>query len=143
MTDVAVVVGAGGRFELRLGPESRLLRERLGMTAWVALEALVLAADPESSGAVTVAASARALAGELGIGKDRAAAALAVLRDAGLLVHVASNMARSGRFVAHRYEIRLPVSRAADAVQSVDRDSRTGDARRVARDRARLFEVES
>lgn len=143
MTDVAVVVDPGGRVELRLGPESHLLRERIGMTAWVALEALVLAAEPESNGAVTVGASARALAGKLGIGKDRAAAALSVLRDAGLLIEVVPSAGRSGRFVAHRYEIRLPVSLQTDTVRSVGREDRAGDARRVTRDRARLFEVES
>ena len=92
---------------------------------------------------MAVATSARDLAGKLGIGKDRAAAALAVLRDAGLLVQVASSAGRSGRFVAHRYEIRLPVSRQTDAVRSSGRGDQAGDARRVARDRARLFEVES
>jgi hypothetical protein len=138
-----VVVGAGGRVELRLAPESGLLRERLGMTAWVALEALVLAAEPDSRGGVTVAASARDLARRIGIGKDRAAAALAVLRGAGLLVPVASSAGRSGRFVAHRYEIRLPVSSMADEGRSVRRESRPSEVRRVARDGARLFEVES
>jgi hypothetical protein len=143
MTDLIVMIGTDGQVELRLGPESRLLRERLGMTAWVALEALVLAAEPESSGGVTVAASARDLAGKLGIGKDRAAAALTVLRDAGLLVPVASIACGSGRFAAHRYVIRLPVSREADAVRAADRGYQADDVRRIVPDRARLFEVES
>lgn len=137
------VVGARGRLELRLGPESGLTRERLGLTAWVALEALALAAAPDSRGGIVVATSARDLATKLGIGKDRAAAALAVLRDAGLLVPIASSTGRSGRFVANRYEIRLPVSRETDAVPSAGRAEGAGDVRRGARDRARLFEVES
>jgi hypothetical protein len=143
VTDINVVVDAGGRVEVRLGPESRLLRERLGTTAWVALEALVLAATPDGSGGVTVAGSARDLASKLGIGKDRAAAALAVLRDAGLLVRVTSSAGRSGQFVAHRYEIRLPVSCQTDTVRSAGRGDRAGVARRVAQDGARLFEVDS
>jgi hypothetical protein len=143
VTDVVIVITPERRVELRLGPESGLTRERLGMTAWVALEALVLAATPDSRGAVVVATSARDLGGRLGIGKDRAAAALAVLRDAGLLVPAAPNAGRSGRFVAHRYEIRLPVSRPTDAVRSVGRGDRAGDVRRAVRERARLFEVGS
>lgn len=138
-----VVVAADGHVELRLAPESRLLRERLGMTAWVALEALVLAAAPDGRGGVTVGASARDLAARLGIGKDRAAAALAVLRDADLLVLIPSSAGQSGRFVAHRYEIRLSVSRAADPARSVGRDSRPSEMRRVERDDARLFETDS
>jgi hypothetical protein len=134
-----VVVGAGGHLELRLGPESGLMRERLGMSAWVALETLVLAAVPDGRGGIVAATSARDLAGKLGIGKDRAAAALAVLRDAGLLVQVAPSAGRSGRFVAHRYEIRLPVSRAADTAPA----SRPSEVRRVAPDSARLFEIDS
>ena len=113
------------------------------MTAWVALEALAFAAVPDTRGGLAVATSARDLATKLGIGKDRAAAALAVLRDAGLLVPVASKAGRSGRFVEHRYEIRLPVSRHTDTVRSSGRGDQAGDVRRVAGDRARLFEVES
>jgi hypothetical protein len=143
VTDLVVVIAAQGHMELHLGSESGLLRERLGMTAWVALEALVLAAAPDGRGGVTVAASARDLAARLGIGKDRAAAALAVLRDAGLLVPVASSVGRSGRFVAHRYEIHVPVSVTADAERSVARESRPSGVRRVVHDGARLFEVES
>ena len=138
-----VVVAIDGQVELRVRPESRLLRERLGMTAWVALEALVLAAEPDGCGGVTVAASARDLARRLGVGKDRAAAALSVLRNAGLLVSIPSSAGRSGRFVAHRYEIRLPVSVTTDAVRSAGRGDRTGVVRRSALENTRLFEVES
>lgn len=143
MTGVTIVIGVGGHPELRLRSESRVLRERLGMTAWVALETLVLASDRDGPGRVTVAASARDLASKLGIGKDRAAVALAVLRDAGLLVRVETHAGRSARFVVHRYEIRLPVSRTADAVRRAGREGRTGEVRRIARDGARLFEIES
>ena len=143
MTDVMVVVAIDGQVELRVRPESRLLRERLGMTAWVALEALVLAAEPDGCGGVTVAASARDLARRLGVGKDRAAAALSVLRNAGLLVSIPSSAGRSGRFVAHRYEIRLPLSCQTDAVRPSGRGAQASEATRVTRDRARLFEVES
>ena len=133
MTGLIIVIDAGGQIELRLGPESRLLRERLGMTAWVALEALVLAAARDGRGRLAAATSARDLATKLGVGKDRAAAALAVLRESGLLVPIASSTGRSGRFVAHRYEIRLPVSRETDAVRSAGRAEGVGDARRGAR----------
>jgi len=138
-----VQVGSDGRVELRLGPESGLMRERLGTTAWVALEALVFAAAPDRRGGIVVATSARDLAGKLGIGKDRAAAALAVLRDAGLLVAVESSAGRSGRFVAHRYEITLPVSRPADTARQSDREGQVRPVRPAVRDGAQLFETES
>jgi hypothetical protein len=143
VTGLKIQIAIDGLVELRLGPECCSLRERLGMTAWVALEVLVLAGEVDGAGRLTVGASARGLAGRLGIGKDRAAGALAVLRDAGLLVRVESRAGRSARFVAHRYQVRLPVSRAADAVRLSGRAGRTGEVQRIARDAARLFEVES
>lgn len=143
MTGIAIAFGVDGHAELRLTPECLALREQLGLTGWVALEALVLAATLDATGAVTVAASARDLAGRLGIGKDRAAASLGMLRDAGLLVRTAPSAGRPSRFVAHRYEIRLPVSRAGDTARPTSRDGWARDARGVARDGTRLFDVES
>jgi hypothetical protein len=143
VTDVIVVIAPDGHIELLLGRDSRLLRERLGMTAWVALEALVFTAEPDGRGGVTVAASSRDLAVRLGVGKDRAAAALAVLRDAGLLGRIERRAGRSARFVAHRYEIRLPVSRSADTARLIGHDRRRGEDRHGTHDGARLFEIES
>ena len=120
MTDVMVVIGTDGQVELRLGPESGLLRERLGMTAWVALEALV---RPDGRGGVAVATSARDLAGKLGIGKDRAAAALAVLRDAGMLVRVARGSVGSVR----RASLRDPTARVPRPRHGAPDGSRPSD----------------
>ena len=103
----------------------------------------VFASEIDGGGGVTVAASARDLAVRLGVGKDRAAAALAVLRDEGLLVRIEARASRSARFVAHRYDIRLPVSRPADTSRLAGHDGRRSDDRHGTRDGARLFEVES
>jgi hypothetical protein len=58
--------------------------------------------------------NARDLARSLGIGKDRAAAALADLRRVGLIVaHVARDQ-RSARFARSRYQVRVLVSHDTD-----------------------------
>ena len=101
MNATTLFVGRSGHLELRLGPECRTLRKQLGMAAWIALEELALQARVERDGAATVAASARDLASRLDIGKDRAAAALATLRTAGVIVAVNGERDRSSRFVAH------------------------------------------
>jgi hypothetical protein len=80
------------------------------LVAWSVLEVLGLSGfDVEGRWVATT--NARDVAARLGIGKDRAAAALSTLRDAGLVVPHRNRDAGSARFAASRYEVRLPVSR--------------------------------
>ncbi len=101
MNATTLLVGRSGHLELRLGQACRDLRKQLGLAAWIALEELVLEAVVERDGTLTVAASARDLAERLGIGKDRAAAALATLRTVRVIVAVNAERDRSSRFVSH------------------------------------------
>jgi hypothetical protein len=68
-----------------IGAGARALRRTLGLTAWAALEELLLDAAPQARGSFTVQVSARVLAGRLGVSKDTAAAALRRLASAGLV----------------------------------------------------------
>lgn len=133
MSAVTVLVAADGHTPLLLGPQSEAMRRELGMTAWVALESLVLDADLDD-GQVVVAASARQLGGRLAIGKDRAAAALARLRAAGLLRRLATREDTSARFVAARYAIDLPVSSIEDTTRASATSARVATSRRMPRD---------
>lgn len=118
MNATTLLVGRSGHLELRLGQACRDLRKQLGLAAWIALEELVLEAVVERDGTLTVAASARDLAERLGIGKDRAAAALATLRTVRVIVAVNAERDRSSRFVSHRYRIELPIDSNAGTVAS-------------------------
>ena len=62
----------------------RRLRRSLGLTAWAALEELLLDAVPQAPGRLGTQASARALGPRLGVSKDTAAGALRRLTAAGL-----------------------------------------------------------
>jgi hypothetical protein len=94
--------------------EPRRWRRELGPTAWVVLEELVTAARPGDGGQLVSVVTARALAAELGIGRDAAVAALARLRHRRLIAFEADRQAGTGRFGAGRYV----VSAAATAVVS-------------------------
>lgn len=63
----------------------RVLRRRLGLTAWAALEDLLLDASRHGPGGLGVYASARSLGVRLGVSKDTAAAALRRLVAVGLV----------------------------------------------------------
>jgi hypothetical protein len=102
-----------GVVALELSAESESARRELGPVAWSVLETLALAGH-EVDGQWMATTNARDLARRLGIGKDRAAAALRTLRDAGLVVTTTSRDAKSARFAASSYEIHLPVSADAD-----------------------------
>jgi hypothetical protein len=123
---------------LVVGADSRRARRELGAVAWVMLEAVALAGEFDAEGRWVAVTNARALASELGIGKDRAAAALATLRAAGLVVAHAGRQYGSARFAPSRYEVRLPVSHHTDtATTTPDRPTR----RRAPRTRARVDEL--
>jgi hypothetical protein len=143
MTAVRTIFAADGRVELLLGSESEQHRRRLGMTAWLTLQSLVFDATLLDDRLV-VATSARHVAARLGIGKDRGAAALTVLRDAGLLTRLATRDAPSARFVAARYTINLPVSSRADVASRAPASTTVASARRSERGALdRLFEFET
>ncbi len=109
---VHVLVGRD-RVVLEVGVESDLARRELGPVAWSVLETLALAGEDCDGGWVTTT-NARDLAGRLGIGKDRAASALSVLRRAGLVAPRLSRDAATSRFAASSYEVLVPVSRDGD-----------------------------
>jgi DNA-binding transcriptional ArsR family regulator len=88
MATDSIVVGAGA---------VRLAR-RVGPTAWTVLTALAVDAEPHGDG-MTVRASVRSLAADLGLNKDTVGRALARLRQARLVVQV------TGRFELGAYRL--------------------------------------
>ena len=110
-----VVVGDGdGMVVLRVDGGSAEVRRELGVAAWSVLEVLALGGAADDAGRWMIYSNARDLAHSLGIGKDRAAAALADLRRAGLIAAHVERDQRSARFARSRYEVRVPVSHDTD-----------------------------
>ena len=112
------LVRHGDSASLEVDTASLAARRELGVVAWSVLELLALAGSDEGGTWVAVTNS-RDLGTRLGIGKDRAAVALGVLRSAGLVVAHTSRDAASSRFAAGRYEVRLPVSRTGDPTEPI------------------------
>ena len=124
---MAVAVDGNGTVELRVDAGSVEVRRELGVAAWSVLELLALGGTVDDAGRWMTYSNARDLARSLGIGKDRAAAALADLRRAGLIAADVERDQRSARFARSRYEVRVPVSHDTDtALPAIDR--RTGSA---------------
>ena len=117
-----VVVHGSGTVELRVDAGSIEVRRELGVVAWSVLEVLALGGAVNDAGRWMVYSNARDLAGSLGIGKDRAAAALADLRRVGLIVAHVERDQRSARFARSRYEVRIPVSHDTDTALSASVD---------------------
>jgi MarR family len=74
-----------GEPSLVINGRARRLRRSLGLTAWAALEELLLEGAPQAPGRLSTQASARVLAARLGVSKDTAAGALRRLASAGLV----------------------------------------------------------
>jgi hypothetical protein len=127
---MVVVVDADGRVELRVDAGSAGVRRELGVAGWSVLELLALGGAVDDSGRWMTYGNARDLAGSLGIGKDRAAAALADLRRAGLVAAHVERDRRSARFARSRYEVRIPVSHDTDTAlpASIDEPVRSSPA---------------
>ena len=111
---IVVAVNGNGTVELRMDTASAEVRRELGVAAWSVLELLALGGTVDDTGRWMTYSNARDLAAGLGIGKDRAAAALADLRRAGLIAAHVERDQRSARFARSRYEIRIPVSHDTD-----------------------------
>ena len=111
---IVVAVNGNGTVELRVDPGSGEVRRELGVAAWSVLELLALGGAADDTGRWMIYSNARDLARSLGIGKDRAAAALADLRRAGLIAAHVERDQRSARFARSRYEVRIPVSHDTD-----------------------------
>jgi hypothetical protein len=116
-----VVVVEGGRATLRLNADSAQARRELGALAWAVLETLALDGGFDDADRWVACTNARDLGRRLNVGKDRAAAALATLRRAGLVVAHLGRAAGSARFAPSRYEVRVPVSCTTDAAPASDR----------------------
>lgn len=93
------------RPSITLGPAAGSLRRSLGAQAWCALECLAARATTGSDGTI-VAASVRAVAAELGVAKNTAHRALAVLVAAGLASQEQRRRA-DGTFEAGAYRLDL------------------------------------
>ena len=98
--------GSGG-VELRLGASCGEAQRSLGPVAFNALVTIALNASRDNGGHWIAHASARAIAEDLDIGKERAAAALRVLRDRGFLVPRESRSSDNARFAPSVYELRI------------------------------------
>jgi hypothetical protein len=145
VSGVRVVVRPKGA-EIRVDCASDDLVREVGPLAWVAFERMLLAGHSDGDGGWEIATSARDLATRLGVGKDRAADALARLRRAGLIVLHMQRDRSTSRFSANRYELRVSVSPEEDTVTSGVgdvgvRQSRRRDARNEAFDRLQLFDA--
>jgi hypothetical protein len=129
-----VIHGDGPRLEI--DEASDVARRELGAVAWSVLETLALAGT-EEDGVWSATTNARDLARRLDIGKDRAAAALGVLRRAGVVVAHTTRERNTSRFTASRYEVQLPISRVdapPDPAESVAAPARPTRSRARARD---------
>ena len=118
---------------LRVGAESAAAHRELSAISWVALETLALQGAWDAAGRWVATSNVRDLGQRLGIGKDRAAAALAELRRAGLVVAHIGRDARSARFSQSRYEVCIPVSSGDNTAQ--ERDVAAGSSRTSPRPR--------
>jgi hypothetical protein len=107
------IVVDGETVRLEIGTNSHAARRELGVVAWSVLEVLALVGT-DVDGRWVATTNARDLASRLGIGKDRVAAALATLRSVGLVVAHTNRDARSARFAASCYEVRLAVAPVDD-----------------------------
>jgi DNA-binding transcriptional ArsR family regulator len=88
------------------------LRRRLGSTAWVVFEELLLSSTGDGDGCVA-SVSVRSLAARLGLSKDTVARALTRLRAAGLVSNCQSRK-ESGTFATGSYWLTIPTSVAVD-----------------------------
>lgn len=82
------------------------LRRRLGPTAWVVFEELLLASTGPTTGC-SASVSVRSMAASSGLAKDTVARALIRLRAAGL-VAVTQSRSTGGVFGASNYELKIP-----------------------------------
>ena len=92
--------------------EAGELRRRLGPTAWVVFEELLLASTGPTI-ACCASVSVRSLASSSGLAKDTVARALVRLRAAGL-VAVTQSRSTGGVFAASNYELRIPLGIVLD-----------------------------
>ena len=110
------IIVHGDVVTLEVGANSDRPRRELGAVTWSVLEVLALAGT-EVDGRWVATTNARDLAARLGIGKNRAAASLSALRQAGSVVTYATRDATTARFAPSRYEVRVPVFRRDDSQQ--------------------------
>ena len=96
-----------GGVELRLGASCGELQRSLGTVAFNALITIAVNASQDNGGHWVVHASSRAIAEDLDIGKERAAAALRILRTRGILVPRGSRTPNNARFAPSVYELRV------------------------------------
>jgi DNA-binding transcriptional ArsR family regulator len=86
-------------------------RRRLGATAWMVFEELLLA-SVDVDGECTATTSVRALAARTGLAKDTVARALSRLRRAGLIT--AQQARNAGAFAAGSYRVVVPCGISVD-----------------------------
>ena len=96
-----------GTRSIIIHPAAQVLRREVGAQAWSALE--VLAAGSGATSPSIVVTSVRALAGVLGVSKNTAARALAVLRAAGLIEPQQARRS-TGTFDAGSYTLTIPAN---------------------------------
>ena len=94
---------------LVIDARSGTLRRRVGASAWVVLEELLLGAtlDESTSEQAVVLATVRALATRTGLSKDTVSRSLHKLRSANIVATEALRHDDTGRFVSVRYVIGL------------------------------------
>jgi hypothetical protein len=133
------VTAAATAPSLRFGTRAAAVRRKVGPTAWVVLEELVVGADRH----LRVVTNVRCLATELGLAKDTVAAALRRLKAVGILRRDRQQHAASGTFVAGSYV--LTAAALSDVLSAADEPRRRTASRRPHRkdaDQVTLFAAE-
>lgn len=125
MTVAITVTREGDTNTIRVTPEAADVRRRVGPAAWFVFEHLALISTPDHDGGWIAATNVRAIAVACGIGKDRAGAALRVLRDARLVTTARSSPAPGARFEPSRYRIQLPADPAEAPTKSATVEPRS------------------
>jgi hypothetical protein len=104
MTGLELRMRANGDLELVVTAATADARSQVGATAWSVFEVLALDARP-IDGVLVAESSIRETATRLRIGKDRAAAAFAVLRDVGWIELRQQRVAMNARFASASYVV--------------------------------------
>ncbi len=108
MNGITLVHDDHGLVEVRVDATSAETLQVMGPIAWVAFVTLALAGHDDGGVWVTRVAS-RDLAARLGIGRDRAATALIVLRRHGLIIEP-RDPRRGSRFTDAYCELRVTIA---------------------------------
>lgn len=112
-----------------VGAEARAFRRAVGVMAWAVLEELALCAELDEHGSLVAHTNVRALAAQLGVGKDTVARAVAGLDRAGVVRRVVAERGARGALPSSSYVVDLE---GIDGL-SIETNASTNSAHAIAR----------